>query len=204
MSKKGEIEINEIFIVLLLLVSVLAAVWISGNNSYSDKNLVKVTDADMNQFLDDQLYTASEYFYAANPDGEFNIYTYKWASVDMNSPPDAEPLPIPGADATIPNNPTLFDGKYLYEIRGFGVKVFERTDVEQPVDIEAAAVFVNTSDTMDGYYKTQESFTVRFYDSHTIRHVLENCHVRSYRDSITESGNFIRSYYIHCNVIWEP
>ena len=203
MSKKGEIEINEIFIVLLLLVSVLAAVWVSGNASYSDDNVVKVTDASIGEFLDEQLYTASQYFYESNPDGDYDIFTYKWAPIPMDEPPDAEPPPVPG-DATIPNDPTLFDGKYLYEIRGFGVKVFERIDAEQPVDIEAVAVFVDSSDTMNGYYNTQESFTVRFYDFYTVRHVLENCHVRNYKDSITESGTFIRTYYIHCNVIWEP
>ena len=203
MSKKGEIEINEIFIVLLLLVSVLAAVWVSGNSSYSEDRIVQVTGDSIGEFLDSQLYTASQYFYESNPDGDYDIYTYKWAPIDMDEAPDAEPPPVPG-DATIPNYPTLFDGKYLYEIRGFGVKVFERTDAEQPVDIEAAAVFVNTSDTMDNYYDTQESFMVRFYDFHTVRHVLENCNVRDYKDSITESGNFIGTYYIHCNVIWEP
>lgn len=203
MSKKGEIEINEIFIVLLLLVSVLAAVWVSGNSSYSEDRIVQVTDDSISEFLDEELSDASQYFYESNPEGEFNIYTYKWAPISMDDPPDAEPPPIPG-DATIPNNPALFDGKYLYEIRGFGVKVFERIDEEQPVDIEAAAVFVNNSDTMDNYYNTQESFTTRFYDFYTVRHVLENCHVRNYDDSLTESGNFIRTYYIHCNVIWEP
>ena len=203
MSKKGEIEINEIFIVLLLLVSVLAAVWVSGNASYTDDRVVKVTDATISEFLDEQLNIASQYFYESNPDGDYDIFTSKWAPIAMDDPPDAEPPPIPG-DATIPTNPTLFDGKYLYEIRGFGVKVFERIDAEQPVDIEGVAVFVNTSDTMDNYYKTQESFTVRFYDYYTYRYVLENCHVREYKDSITESGNFIRTYYIYCNVIWQP
>lgn len=205
MSKKGDVEINEIFVVLLLLIGVLAAVWVATENStYNEERVVKVSGESIGELIDQGLYTASEYFYETHTDGDYMIDTHRWAVVDMDQPPDAEPKPVSYSEGvTIPNNPVLFDGKYLYEIRGFGTKIYERTDKEEPIDIEAVALFMGTSDTMDGYYESQERFTVRFYQENTQRQILENCGIQSYKDMVTQSGTFIRFYYIHCNVIWE-
>ncbi len=205
MSKKGDVEINEIFIVLLLLVGVLAAVWVATENtSYDEGRIVKVTGDSIGELIDEGLYVSSEYFYSTHSEGDYKISTHRWALIDMDEAPDAEPKPVAYAyGSDIPNNPVLFEGKYLYEIRGFGAKIYERTDAEEPMDIEAVAIFLGTSNTMDEYYEDQESFMIRFYEENTQREILENCNIQDYKDAITESGTFIRFYYIHCSVIWE-
>jgi len=203
MTKKGDVEITEIFIVLLLLVGVLTSVWIATENSGYEEKQVKVTDKTIGELIDDGISEASENFYATNPDGDFRIDTYRWSVLDMSDLPDAEIQGIPYPDgATIPNYPVLFDGKYLYEIRGFGAKVFERTDKEQPIDVEGAAIFLGTSETMDEYYETESTFDIKFYTYSTERKLLENCTVDYYTDSITTGGSFLRTYFLHCSVIW--
>jgi len=199
--RKGEFEINEMFIVLLLLIGVLAAMWVAGETGFSEEKQVKVTNKTMEELLGDGLAQAAENFFKANPtaQGNYLIKSEIWSFGPMEKPPDY----IPNSEnISIPNYPVLFDSKYLYEIRGFGAKVYERTDKEQPVDIRCFAIFLGKSDTLDNYYTTRKEFQIMFYTHNTERKLLENCTVDSYKDQLTEKGNLIRTYYMHCNVIW--
>ncbi len=194
MEKKGDIEISEMFIVLLLLVGVLTAVWIVG---WQEE--IPVTDKSTDELLDDGLKSASEYFYQSHPEGDYIITTHKWSLGNINDPPDSIPYT---ENMTVPEFPVLFDGTFLYGTRGFAAKIYERVDEVEPMAIECAAVFIEGSDTMDDYYRDEESFMIRFYTYYKERKLLEDCIITSYGDSMTEEGTFVRTYHIHCNVIW--
>lgn len=199
MSRKGEFEINEMFIVILLLVGVLTAVWITGETGFNEKDQVQVTTKSIGALVDDGLAQAAQNFYVKNPSGNYRIDTQEWTLSSLNQAPDY----ISSSDATsIPTYPVLFDGKYLYEIRGFGAKAYERTDQAQPVDIECFAIFLGTSDTLNNYYSSGKGFEIKFYTYTTDIKLLENCVVESYQDAMTQNGNLLRTYYMHCNVVW--
>ena len=201
MSKKGDIEINEIFIIILLLMGVLTSVWIATENtSYSEERQVKVTDQNTGELIVEGLEKASEYFYLTHPEGDYLITPHEWALGEMDEPPDSIPY---SDEMEIPTRPVLFEGKFLYGIRGFGAKIYERTDVAEPMSVECVAIFLGSSDTLNEYYSDRESFMIRFYTFNTTRQILENCFIHSYKDAVTQHGNLIRNYYIHCNVIWE-
>lgn len=197
MSRKGDVEISEVFIVLILLVSVFAAVWIAGNSPIGE---VEVTSKNTGEFVKDGLEEASKYFYRTHPHGDYNITTHIWSLGSRLEPPDSIPH---SENMTIPDYSVFFDGRFLYDIRGFGAKVYERYDEVEPMAIEAVAVFLGTSETLDRYYENEETFMIRFYKYNTERRLLEDCIVHSYSDSMTENENLVRSYYIHCNIIWE-
>ncbi len=200
MSKKGDLEINEIFIILLLLMGMMAAVWIAGESGYSESTQVKVTDKSTGELLDDGIEELSDYFYSTHAEGDYIIETHKWSLGNMNAPPDSIPH---SENISIPLYPVLFNGRYLYEIRGFAAKVYERTDAAVPTDIECLAIFLDTSDTLDEYYANNETFEIKFYTYYKEKKFLEGCHVNSHKDAITKNGTFIRTYYMHCNLIWD-
>ncbi|NYZ77670.1 hypothetical protein H0O02_05160 [Candidatus Micrarchaeota archaeon] len=199
MSKKGELEINEMFITLLLLIGIMTAVWVAGGSVFSEQTQVQVTDKSVGGLIDENLALVSEDFYTNNPQGDYRIDVQEWSLGPMGQPPDYVPN---SENMSIPGYPVLFGDRYLYEIRGFGAKVYERTDQEQPIDIECFAVFLGKSDTLDGYYANQGTFEIKFYTHYTERKLLESCQVYAYKDAVTKGGNLIRTYYMHCNVIW--
>ncbi len=199
MSKKGDLEISEVLIVFLLLIGMIAAVWIAtGDGGYSESAQVKVTDDSVGGLLDEGLEVLTQEFYRETTEGNYNITIDKWALGNINSPPDS----IPVKTIAVPTYPVLFNGRFLENIRGLGVKTYERTDQAEPPDIKVVAIFVEGSDTLDEYYKDGEDFTMKYYTYYTERRYMEGCHVKSGFTSITETGTFLKTYYINCNLVW--
>jgi len=200
MSKKGDLEISEVLVVFLLLIGMMAAVWVATGEGgiYNESAQVKVTDESVGQLLDDGLEVLTQEFYRETAHGNYNISIDRWSLGDMNAPPDS----IPAQTLSVPTYPVLFNGRFLEDIRGLGVKTYERTDTAEPPDIKIVAIFLESSDTLDGYYRTGEEFNMKYYTYYTERRYMEGCHVKSYFDSMTTSGTILRTYYMECNLVW--
>ncbi len=199
MSKKGDLEISEVLVVFLLLVGMMTAVWVAtGEGGYNETDQVKVTDESVGELLDDGLAVLTQEFYDETTEGNYNISIDKWALGDINEPPDS----IPVKTIAVPTYPVLFNGRFLENIRGLGVKTYERTDEAQPDNIKVVAIFLEGSDTVDGYYESGETFDMKYYTYYTERRYMEGCHVRSFFNSMTESGTILKTYYINCNLVW--
>lgn len=200
MSKKGDLEISEVLVVFLLLIGMMAAVWVAtGEGGYGESTQVKVTDETVGELIDDGIAALTQEFYKETTEGNYTITLDKWALGSMDSPPDS----IPVRTIAVPTYPVLFEGRFLENIRGLGVKKYQRTDVIEPADIKVVVIFLEGSDTVDSYYENDDEFHMKYYTYSTERRYMEGCHVNSYFDSMTVNGTLLRTYYIHCNLVWE-
>jgi hypothetical protein len=199
MSKKGDLEISETLVVFLLLIGMIAAVWVAtGEGGYNESAQVKVTDESVGELLNDGLAVLTQEFYEETEEGNYTITVDRWALGEMDEPPDS----IPVGTIAVPAYPVLFNGRFLENIRGLGVKTYERTDVAEPQDIKVVAIFLEGSDTVDKYYEDNEEFHMKYYTYSTERRYMEGCNVNSFFSSMTANGTLLKTYYIECNLVW--
>lgn len=186
--KKGDFEVNEILVVFLIIVGIVAAAII-----------LQVSTNSVGEILDSSIEKLDEQFYKETPDGEFKIYTYKWSLDGLDKVPDETPY---NTEMTVPHYPTLVGGRFPINLRGAVIRVFERQDEAVPTNVKIAAIQLGTSSLSEEWGLDESNFNMSFYDYQHERQLVENCYVYNSTSDVTTKGTDYRIFHITCNLIW--
>ncbi len=186
--KKGDFEVNEMFVVFLILVGIVAAAIV-----------LQVSTDSVGEILDRSVPKLDDKFYKETPNGEFKIYTYKWSLDGLDKTPDETAY---NTDMTVPHYPTLLDGRFPINLRGAVIKVFERQDEAVPPNIKIAMIQLGNSSLSYEWGLNESSFNMSFYDYRHEKQYIENCHVYDSAGETTTKGTGYRLFYVSCNLIW--
>jgi len=186
--KKGDFEVNEMFVVFLIIVGIVAAAVI-----------LQVSTNSVGEILEDSIDVLDAKFYKETPNGEFRIYTYKWSLDGLDKVPDETPY---NTDMTVPDYPTLLNKRFPIDLRGALIRVFKRQDETAPDNIKIALIQLGNSSLSEEWGLDESNFNMSFYDYRHERQLVENCHVYNSTYDVTTKGTDYGLFYISCKFMW--
>ena len=186
--KKGDFEVNEIFVVFLIIAGIVAAAVI-----------IQVSTDSVGEILENSIDKLDKQFYRETPNGEFKIYTYKWSLDGLDKVPDETPY---NTEMTVPHYPALLNGRFPINLRGALIRVFIRQDETVSPNVKIALIQLGNSSLSEEWGLNESSFNMTFYDYHTIRRTVENCFIYNSTSETTAKGTDYRLFYVSCNLIW--
>ncbi|MFH0738096.1 MAG: hypothetical protein V1827_05440 [Candidatus Micrarchaeota archaeon] len=226
--EKGHVEFGELFVIVLLLVGLATAVMLltDGNlgvqasaaqeaphkelsqsasaqepaseDRPQDAPAYPATDLSVGELLDEGLARADSRFYNTDPDGDYEIRSYRWAMDKLDLAPDSIPL----KENDFRASPVRFDGRYDDALRAFAFKTYQKPELRSPPQIYGTAVFLSSETPFDVYASGQEPFTIT-YDPHPERSQdIEGCVVISSSIMSTGSGAVFKVHDVSCKVMY--
>jgi|GEM_PF-5616655 len=195
-THRGELELGEVFIILLLFVGIIA-----GSMYLGTERLHSIPEDDRTtmQILNGGLDSIERSFLQEVVAGDYDIKVYRWVIGKSSDKPDAVPL---GEEGRLTAD-ILFNGTYINSVRGLGFKVYTPTAIDTKTRIMFVGVFLNHTTPMDEWLKDDSEFSVRYFPYPTFDNVFEGCHVRASDIYRTAEDNVFRTYYFDCAYSWE-
>lgn len=105
-SHKGELELGEVFVVLLMFMGILAGSMYLGNQKLQS---VQEDDRTVGDLLEGGLIEIENAFNRGVTDGDFDVTTYRWMIGKKSDKPDEVPL---GSEGRMTAD-VLFNGHYI-------------------------------------------------------------------------------------------
>lgn len=196
--KKGDLELGEIVVVLLLLVGVMAGSMYLGA---MEETLPNQDNRTMGEILVQGRLELDDAFYSEIEDGDFRIRTHEWMIGEKTDAPDTVPL---GQEKRLISE-ILFDDTYVESIRGFTFKVYTPTSTineEKHTRIKAFAVFLDEETIFDDHFANSTKFNFDYFPYPVSRKDVENCEVVSSNTYMTENETVFKTYFFDCTFIW--
>jgi hypothetical protein len=167
-------------------------------SSVPDAPAYPVVYKDVGTLLDEGVSRADSRFYKDDPDGDYDIDTFRWAMGTFDDAPDSIPLKKDDFRASL----IRFDGRYDDGLRGFAFKTFQKKLLESPPTIYGTALFLSELDPFDAYAASGTAFSIQ-YDPHPERsQILDGCIVISTSVMRTESGAVFKTHDISCSIMY--
>ncbi|MFH1222703.1 MAG: hypothetical protein V1492_06500 [Candidatus Micrarchaeota archaeon] len=181
--KKGELEIDEIFVIFLLLIGIVTASIVVSNTQKTGDILGKA------------MGELTAQFYKENPTGQYTTSVYTWSLSGQDKMIDDVPY---GTEMTVPDDAVLIDDRFPINMRAAEFRVAERKDVTEPFHIQVAVVAVGNNTPFTEWTPFDKTnFNMSFYDDAKVRKTLEYCSVY---DAKVYPAYVV--YYAKCLIIW--
>ncbi|MFH1394136.1 MAG: hypothetical protein ABII71_05375 [Candidatus Micrarchaeota archaeon] len=197
-SRKGELELGEVFVVLLMLVGVLAGSMYLGNQQLHS---IQEDDRTIGDLLEGGLIEIGDSFLDEVVSGNYDVTAYRWMIGKKDDVPDEVPL---GSEGRMTAD-ILFNGGYIDSVRGLAFKIYAPTDdsPDPKTRIRFYGVFLNYTTPMDQWLEDDTEFTVDYFPYPMDRRFMEGCHVQSSGMYRTADDTVFKTYFFECSVVWQ-
>jgi len=168
---------------------------LSFNSSVSSPNVsINITNETTSQLIDDGIARAMARF-ANNPQHTLYVsVSYPW-SIQGNITPDS--IPIKQND--LRTSAMLFNGRYIDSLRGFGLVVNTPSpEIIAPQVIEATAIFLANSTSLDTFASSGGTFTIKYEPYPSGSQYIENCRIVADMDLVSTNGSAYKIYDFDC------
>ncbi len=160
------------------------------DSSNPTETLPPKSNKTVGQFLDEGLSWANSEFYAAHPNGEYLIETYRWIIGNVDIKPNE--IPIGSADL---ERAVLFNGERARNIRGFAFRIYTPKDGGRG-EGKGIAVFNAQTTLLDRYHiNDQLDLNIAFYP---FNKNLFDCKILEREYYLAEDGSYITIYLFEC------
>jgi len=167
----------------------------SFNSTGSTSNVtVNITNETASQLIGDGIARAMARF-ALDPKHTLYVsVSYPW-SIQGNITPDSIPIKQNDLRASA----ILFNGRYIDSLRGFGLVVNTPSpEIVAPMVIEATAIFLGNSTSLDAFSASGNTFTMKYEPYPSGSQYLEKCEIVADMDLLSMNGSAYKIYDFDC------
>lgn len=204
--EKGHMGLRELSVLALLIIGLTTAVFLITDGiptagpmeqAVPAQDVTLQTESTLGELFEQAMARADSRFYDTDPNGTYDIRTYRWALPSLDEKPDAIPIKQNDLRAA----PVRFNDRYDDGLRGFAYRTYQRANLTSPPLIIGTAVFISDPDMLDSYLQSGQAFDIR-YDPHPQRsQILEDCSIIS-SSTMTSSGTPVKVYDVACRIVY--
>lgn len=193
--KKGDLELGEIIVVLLLLVGVMTGSMYLGVMA---KAQIPQDNRTMSEMMKEGRMSLDDSFYSEITDGNYKILSYEWMIGNLNETPDRIEL---GKEKRMISE-ILFNGTYVESLRGFTFKSYVPTAIDKQPRVKAFGIFINETNVFDRYLEDGNTFSFEYFPYPVDRKKAEGCKVVSAKMYRTANDTIFKTYTFDCDYLW--
>ena len=198
--------LRELSVLALLIIGLTTAVFLitdgiptAGPMQQAVPQQVDVqTESSLGEIFEQAMARADSRFYDTDPNGTYDIRSYRWALPSLDEQPDTIPIKQNDLRAA----PVRFNDRYDDGLRGFAYRTYQRANLTGPPLIIGTAVFISDPDMLESYHQSGQAFDIR-YDPHPERsQILEDCSIIFSSSMSASSGTGVKVYDVVCRIVY--